>query len=121
MEAPTGTGKSYALLAQAIDWLAADATNKVVIATFTKQLQAQLADDIDKISAAGYPELAGVSDLVKGSVNRLSLRRWWWPCPTSRSRSAPPRGRTRRLQHRPPLPRAGLLPAASVHERGHAG
>ena len=43
VEAPTGTGKSYALLAAALDWLDADARKKVVISTFTKQLQSQLA------------------------------------------------------------------------------
>ena len=30
VEAPTGTGKSYALLAVALEWLAADPSNRVV-------------------------------------------------------------------------------------------
>ena len=74
VEAPTGTGKSYALLAAALDWLDADDRNKVVISTYTKQLQSQLAEDIEALSERAMPELAKASDMVKGSANRLSLR-----------------------------------------------
>lgn len=73
VEAPTGTGKSYAMLAVALDWLAGDPTRKVVISTFTKSLQKQMADDLERLGVhvAG---LLDVSDVVKGKSNRLSLR-----------------------------------------------
>jgi Rad3-related DNA helicase len=73
VEAPTGTGKSYAILAVALDWLAADPGRKVIVSTFTKALQAQLADDIERL-APYIPGLLEMTDLVKGSSNRLSLR-----------------------------------------------
>src|SRR6266568_2673509 len=74
VEAPTGTGKSYALLAAALDWLDADDRHKVVISTYTKQLQSQLAADIEALTEQAIPELAKAADMVKGSANRLSLR-----------------------------------------------
>jgi ATP-dependent DNA helicase RecQ len=74
VEAPTGTGKSYAILAVALDWLAADRRNRVVISTFTRQLQRQLANDIYDLHEAGAaPGLIGITSLVKGAANRLSL------------------------------------------------
>jgi len=73
VEAPTGTGKSYAMLAVALDWLASDPAHRVVISTFTKALQTQLADDIERIGNH-IPGLLGMTDVVKGSSNRLSLR-----------------------------------------------
>ena len=73
-EAPTGTGKSYAILAIALEWLAADPANRVVLSTFTRQLQRQLAADIYALHEAGAaPGLIGLTSLVKGSSNRLSL------------------------------------------------
>ncbi|QMU68456.1 DEAD/DEAH box helicase [Streptacidiphilus sp. P02-A3a] len=72
LEAPTGTGKSYAVLAAALDWLAGDPGRTAVIATFTKQLQSQLAQDLKDLEAA-LPGLLQLSDLVKGRSNRLSL------------------------------------------------
>ncbi len=74
VEAPTGTGKSFAILAVALEWLAADPRNRVVISTFTKALQRQLADDIAAMDTKGaVPGLTAISSLVKGSANRLSL------------------------------------------------
>jgi ATP-dependent DNA helicase RecQ len=73
-EAPTGTGKSYAILAAGLDWLDADPAHKVVISTYTKQLQSQLAADIEALTEAAMPELSRAADMVKGSANRLSLR-----------------------------------------------
>jgi RecQ family ATP-dependent DNA helicase len=74
VEAPTGTGKSFAILAVALEWLAADPRNRVVISTFTKALQRQLADDIAAMDSKGaVPGLTAISSLVKGSANRLSL------------------------------------------------
>lgn len=75
IEAPTGTGKSYAMLAAALDWLAGDLERRVVISTFTKQLQSQLAGDIERIGDKGQiTGLSDLADLVKGTSNRLSLR-----------------------------------------------
>lgn len=75
VEAPTGTGKSYAMLTIALEWLSAAPGNRVVISTFTKQLQSQLANDLQDLSAAGIlPDLDAIADLVKGQSNRLSLR-----------------------------------------------
>ncbi len=73
VEAPTGTGKSFAILAAALDWLAGDPERTAVVTTFTKQLQQQLADDVAKLDAV-VPGLLDASDLVKGQANRLSLR-----------------------------------------------
>lgn len=74
VEAPTGTGKSYAILAVALEWLAADPKNRVVISTFTRQLQRQLANDVYALHEAGVvPGLIALTSLIKGSVNRLSL------------------------------------------------
>lgn len=73
IEAPTGTGKSYAILAAALQWLDADPQRRVIIATFTKQLQAQLSDDVAALTVA-VPGLLEASDVVKGAANRLSLR-----------------------------------------------
>ncbi|MEU5907046.1 DEAD/DEAH box helicase [Micromonospora sp. NPDC047467] len=72
-EAPTGTGKSYAILAAALEWLTSDPRRQVVLATFTKQLQTQLAADITRLASA-VPGLDDIADLVKGKRNRLSLR-----------------------------------------------
>ncbi|MFE4358411.1 DEAD/DEAH box helicase [Kitasatospora sp. NPDC056800] len=72
LEAPTGTGKSYAVLAAALDWLAGAPGRTTVIATFTKQLQSQLAQDLKDLETA-LPGLLQLSDLVKGRSNRLSL------------------------------------------------
>ncbi|MFD9787805.1 DEAD/DEAH box helicase [[Kitasatospora] papulosa] len=73
VEAPTGTGKSFAVLAAAMDWLGGAPDRSVVIATFTKQLQSQLARDVDILNRA-MPGLLEAADLVKGKANRLSLR-----------------------------------------------
>ncbi|MFF8946707.1 DEAD/DEAH box helicase [Streptomyces sp. NPDC014864] len=72
LEAPTGTGKSYAVLAAALDWLAGGDNRTAVIATYTKQLQSQLAKDIQDLQRA-LPGILGLADLVKGKSNRLSL------------------------------------------------
>ncbi|WP_055531732.1 DEAD/DEAH box helicase [Streptomyces graminilatus] len=73
MEAPTGTGKSFAVLAAAMDWLGGAPDRSVVIATFTKHLQSQLARDVDTLNRA-MPGLLEAADLIKGKANRLSLR-----------------------------------------------
>jgi ATP-dependent DNA helicase RecQ len=72
LEAPTGTGKSYAVLAAALDWLADAPGRTAVIATFTKQLQSQMARDLKDLERA-LPGILDVADLVKGQTNRLSL------------------------------------------------
>lgn len=73
VEAATGTGKSLAALAAGIDWLAGGPSRRVVIATHTKQLQRQLAADIDALAVAA-PSLLAHTNLLKGAANRLSLR-----------------------------------------------
>ncbi|MEU0112774.1 helicase C-terminal domain-containing protein [Streptomyces bobili] len=73
VEAPTGTGKSYAVLAAALDWLAGGLDRTAVIATYTKQLQTQLAKDV-RILDKAVQGLTSCADLVKGSANRISLR-----------------------------------------------
>lgn len=73
VEAPTGTGKSFAVLAVALNWLAGDPDRTAIITTATKQLQAQLAADVAHLEAA-VPGLLDASDVVKGKANRLSLR-----------------------------------------------
>ncbi|CAL9292613.1 DEAD/DEAH box helicase [Streptomyces sp. SudanB52_2052] len=72
LEAPTGTGKSYAVLAAALDWLAGGADRTAVVATYTKQLQSQMAKDIQDLERA-LPGVLDIADLVKGKSNRLSL------------------------------------------------
>jgi len=73
IEAPTGTGKSLAVLAAALDWLADHPRRVAIVTTFTKQLQAQLARDVDALDAA-VPGLLTATDVVKGAGTRLSLR-----------------------------------------------
>ncbi|MGI8333688.1 DEAD/DEAH box helicase [Actinomadura scrupuli] len=73
LEAPTGTGKSFAILAAALDWLAGAPQRTVIVTTFTKQLQAQLAEDVARLDKV-VPGLLEASDMVKGQSNRLSLR-----------------------------------------------
>ncbi|WP_198535399.1 DEAD/DEAH box helicase [Streptomyces caatingaensis] len=72
LEAPTGIGKSYAVLAAALEWLASSPDRTAVIATFTKQLQSQMAADLKDLERT-LPGVLGVADLVKGRSNRLSL------------------------------------------------
>jgi Rad3-related DNA helicase len=75
VEAPTGTGKSYAVLACALDWLAGGNDRTAIITTFTKLLQSQLADDVvtldERLPGLG---LLAATDVVKGTSGRLSLR-----------------------------------------------
>ncbi|MGH3403134.1 MAG: hypothetical protein ACRDRJ_11650 [Streptosporangiaceae bacterium] len=73
IEAPTGTGKSFAVLAAALDWLAGAPERTAIVTTFTKQLQQQLADDVARLDAV-IPGLLDTSEVVKGQSNRLSLR-----------------------------------------------
>ncbi|SEH03927.1 ATP-dependent DNA helicase RecQ [Nonomuraea solani] len=73
VEAPTGTGKSFAVLAAALDWLAGGPQRTAIVTTFTKQLQAQLAGDVARLDRV-VPGLLEISDVVKGQSNRLSLR-----------------------------------------------
>lgn len=74
VEAPTGTGKSLVLLAAGLEWVRSAEGRRAVIATHTKQLQSQLARDVQRLVDAGIDALAGATDLVKGASNRLSLR-----------------------------------------------
>ena len=73
IEAPTGTGKSLAVLAAVLHWLAHSPGRTAIVTTFTKQLQAQLACDVSALDAA-VPGLLAATDVVKGGSTRLSLR-----------------------------------------------
>jgi ATP-dependent DNA helicase RecQ len=122
VEAPTGTGKSLAILAAALDWLAGAPQRTAIIATFTKQLQAQLADDVarldkkvsgllaasDVVKGAGEPAVAAGAD--RGAGGRDNPRR-----PPSRA----PRG-AQSVPRPAGVPRARRLPggaAGRVHRR----
>ncbi|MEX2971747.1 DEAD/DEAH box helicase [Streptomyces sp. C184] len=72
-EAPTGTGKSLAVLGVALDWLAAEPGRRVVVSTFTRQLQGQLAGDVLALARV-VPGLESLAAVVKGQRNRVSLR-----------------------------------------------
>lgn len=74
IEAPTGTGKSLVLLGAALDWVRGGQDRRAVIATHTKQLQSQLARDVQALVDAGIGALGSSTDLVKGASNRLSAR-----------------------------------------------
>ena len=73
IEAPTGTGKSYAILAAALDWLAGAPDRTAIITTCTKQLQAQLAHDV-ATSTPPYPGCSAPPMSSRARANRLSLR-----------------------------------------------
>jgi RecQ family ATP-dependent DNA helicase len=72
-EAPTGTGKSLAAFAGALEWLHADSRHTAIISTHSKGLQTQLASEIERLSGQ-LPGLLDTTDVVKGASNRLSLR-----------------------------------------------
>ncbi|MER8104823.1 DEAD/DEAH box helicase [Kitasatospora sp. NPDC094016] len=99
LEAPTGTGKSYAILATALTWLAGAPGRRAVIATFTKQLQSQLAHDLTDLEAA-LPGLLQLSDLVKGRSNRLSLAALTAALAQAAQGRSESRGRARPVEHR---------------------
>lgn len=94
LEAPTGVGKSDALLTTALEWLDASPDHRVLISTFTKQLQTQLRDDIARLDRAGVSGVLAHSDVVKGKGNRLSLRALLFAIEDLTS-GAIPAGRTR--------------------------
>lgn len=93
VEAPTGTGKSLVVLAEALDWLAGDPERIAVVATHTKQLQAQLARDLERLVAV-HPGLAAIATVAKGSGNRLSLRALTVGLAEASRANRRPRGRT---------------------------
>jgi ATP-dependent DNA helicase RecQ len=78
VEAPTGTGKSLVLLAVGLEWVRSGQGRRAVIATHTKQLQNQLARDVQREPkvAAGPPGQrgAGRGDHQRGA-RRATLGR----------------------------------------------
>ncbi|MBS3941368.1 MAG: DEAD/DEAH box helicase [Actinobacteria bacterium] len=76
IEAPTGSGKSLVLLAAALDWVSADTSRRAVISTFTRALQGQLIADLELLldPEGDTASVVAQIDVVKGAMNRLSLR-----------------------------------------------
>ena len=62
------------LLAAGLEWVRSAPGRRAIVATHTKQLQNQLARDVQRLVDAGIGVLVGATDLVKGASNRLSLR-----------------------------------------------
>ena len=102
VEAPTGAGKTYAILAAALDWLDAHPDGCVVVATHTKQLQTQLAGDLEALAAAGLGWVGSAAALVKGQANRLSLRALVGALADSAAAAVGPPPRRRRRGPAPP-------------------
>jgi ATP-dependent DNA helicase DinG len=78
VQAGTGTGKSLGYLAPALAHLAANPSSRVVIATATLALQAQLADKDIPAAVAACQEVTGrriVAAVVKGRGNYACLLR----------------------------------------------
>jgi len=75
VEAGPGTGKTFAYLIPAIEWLLQDETARVVVSTRTKHLQEQLfTKDLPYLLRLMAPRLRVA--LLKGRENYLCLRRW---------------------------------------------
>ncbi len=73
VEAGTGVGKSYAYLIPALQW-GKENGRPVVVSTYTKVLQAQLAADVPTLEKAlGRPIRVAI---VKGRSNYLCLHKW---------------------------------------------
>lgn len=72
VEAPTGTGKTFAYLAPAVFW-AQSQGEPVVISTYTRLLQDQMADDLDDIGR--HLEIDFHAQVLKGMRNYLCLER----------------------------------------------
>jgi len=72
VEAPTGTGKTFAYLAPAVFWTRSKA-EPVVISTYTRLLQDQMADDLERMRR--YLGIDFRAQVLKGMRNYLCLER----------------------------------------------
>jgi ATP-dependent DNA helicase RecQ len=72
VEAPTGTGKTFAYLAPAIFW-ARSQVEPVVISTYTRLLQDQMAEDLGRMRR--YLEIDFRWQVLKGMRNYICLER----------------------------------------------
>lgn len=72
IEAPTGTGKTFAYLVPSVLW-ARSQGETVAISTFTRLLQDQMADDLEKVSKS--LDVPFRAQLLKGMHNYLCLER----------------------------------------------
>ena len=72
VEAPTGTGKTFAYLVPSVLW-AKSQGDPVVITTHTRLLQDQMADDLDRVQAR--LGLAFQAQVLKGMNNYICLER----------------------------------------------
>lgn len=74
LEAPTGTGKTYAYLASMLAWAASAHGRRFFVSTYTKALQEQVCESLDRI-IEGLPEDLKFSyGVVKGKENYLCER-----------------------------------------------
>lgn len=74
IEAPTGTGKTFAYLYPSILW-ARSQSETIVISTYTKLLQDQLGNDLKKIQNFLDPQFVFRSQVLKGMNNYACLER----------------------------------------------
>lgn len=72
IEAPTGTGKTFAYLVPAVLW-ARSQSETVVISTYTRLLQDQMANDLEKVYRSLGVEFR--SQVLKGMANYVCLER----------------------------------------------
>ncbi len=72
IEAPTGTGKTFAYLVPAVLW-ARSRSEPVVVSTYTRLLQDQMSSDLERIRR--YLDVDFRYQVLKGMSNYLCLRR----------------------------------------------
>jgi len=74
IEAPTGTGKTFAYLVPSVLWARVQC-EPVVISTYTRLLQDQMAEDLERVQHGLGPEVVFRSQVLKGMNNYICLER----------------------------------------------